>query len=151
MNEAMVTVAGNAATPVEYRETTDGVGMARFRLATTVRRFDRRQETWVDAYTSFYTVVAWRGLAANLAASVTVGEPLLVRGRLRVREAQYEGRFRVWAEIEAVAAGHDLSRGTSAFRRVSRARQHTDGTAEDVPDDTGSSEPAQNHPDNAKK
>lgn len=129
MNESIVTVAGNVATAVEFRETASGVAVARFRLATTVRRFDRAQGAWTDAYTSFYTVVAWRWLATNLAASVTVGEPLLVQGRLRVREAEHEGRARVWAEIEATAAGHDLNRGTSAFRRVVRTRQGTDEAA----------------------
>jgi single-strand DNA-binding protein len=92
----------------------------------------------VDAYTSFYTVWTWRALAANVAASVSLGEPLLVHGTLRVREREKDrererarqgageeesgpGRW-ITAEIDAVAVGHDLTRGTSAFRRVSQAK-----------------------------
>ncbi|MQS34827.1 single-stranded DNA-binding protein [Streptomyces katsurahamanus] len=129
MNDTMVTVVGNVATQVEYRETVTG-GMARFRIAVTPRRWDRQRESWVDGPTGFYTVFAWRALAANLAGSVSVGDPLVVRGRLRVREeerdAQREtadggGQRRTFVDIEAVTAGHDLARGTSAFRRMVRA------------------------------
>ena len=40
MNETVVTLVGNAATGVEFRETATG-GMARFRFAVTARRWDR--------------------------------------------------------------------------------------------------------------
>lgn len=118
MSETLVTLVGNAATHPDYRETASGVAVARFRLAVTARRWDRGQTAWTDAHTSFYTVSAWRGLAQNVIASVSVGDPLLVRGRLRVQEQEREGRRWTTADIDAVAVGHDLTRGTSAFRRV---------------------------------
>ncbi|AXG77886.1 single-stranded DNA-binding protein [Streptomyces paludis] len=117
MNDTMVTVVGNVATGVEFRESAAG-GVARFRFAVPARRWDRRGGGWVDGPTSFYTVWARRALGANLAASVAVGEPLVVRGRLRVREEEKDGRRWTSAEIDAVAAGHDLTRGTAAFRRL---------------------------------
>ncbi|MEU2023121.1 single-stranded DNA-binding protein [Streptomyces sp. NPDC016469] len=119
MNETLVTLVGNAATAVEFRETANG-GMARFRFAVTPRRWDRVKEAWADGHTSFYTVWAWRTLAANLTGSVAVGEPLVVHGRLKVREEELEGQRRTFVDIEAVAVGHDLTRGTAAFRRVVR-------------------------------
>ncbi|MFV5992560.1 single-stranded DNA-binding protein [Streptomyces sp. NPDC056231] len=119
MNETVVTLVGNAATGVEFRETATG-GMARFRFAVTARRWDREKQLWTDGHTSFYTVWAWRTLAANLAGSVSVGEPLLVHGRLKVREEERDGQRRTFVDIEAVAVGHDLTRGTAAFRRVLR-------------------------------
>ncbi|MDQ1010709.1 single-strand DNA-binding protein [Streptomyces sp. V4I23] len=119
MNDTMVTVVGNVATNVEYRETATG-GMARFRFAVPSRRWDRQNGTWTDGPTSFYTVFAWRSLAANLAGSVSVGEPLVVHGRLKVREEDGDGRRRTFVDIDALAAGHDLTRGTAAFRRVAR-------------------------------
>ncbi|MGV9853380.1 single-stranded DNA-binding protein [Streptomyces sp. NPDC003442] len=159
MNESWVTVVGNAATRPDFWETAAGVAVARFRLAVTVRRWDRGRDAWADAYTSFYTVWTWRSLAANVAGSVSLGEPLVVHGTLRVREREWdrererdrplqgegEGgggggaaappgpggdagggaqqpRRWVTAEIDAVAVGHDLTRGTSAFRRVSQAK-----------------------------
>ncbi|MFK0098979.1 single-stranded DNA-binding protein [Streptomyces sp. NPDC091040] len=119
MNETLVTLVGNAATAVEFRETASG-GMARFRFAVTPRRWDRAKEVWADGHTSFYTVWAWRALAQNLTGSVAVGEPLVVHGRLKVREEELEGQRRTFVDIEAVAVGHDLTRGTAAFRRVVR-------------------------------
>ncbi|MFF8955935.1 single-stranded DNA-binding protein [Streptomyces sp. NPDC014894] len=136
MNDTMVTVVGNVATQVDYRETATG-GMARFRVAVTPRRWDRQRESWTDGRTSFYTVFAWRTLAANLAGSLSVGDPVVVHGRLRVREEERETSHddsrgtspgtsdggvqrRTFVDIEAVSAGHDLTRGTSAFRRVAR-------------------------------
>lgn len=120
MNETLVTLVGNAATGVEFRETASG-GMARFRFAVTPRRWDRGKQLWADGHTSFYTVWAWRALASNLTGSVSVGEPLVVHGRLKVREEERDGQRRTFVDIEATAVGHDLTRGTSAFRRVVRA------------------------------
>ncbi|MFC5804174.1 single-stranded DNA-binding protein [Streptomyces formicae] len=119
MNETTVTLVGNVATAVEYRESESG-GYARFRFAVTSRRWDRLREVWADGPTSFYTVWASRTLGLNLAASVSVGEPLVVHGRLKVREEERDGVRRSSAEVDAVAAGHDLTRGTSAFRRAAK-------------------------------
>ncbi|MCX4797453.1 single-stranded DNA-binding protein [Streptomyces sp. NBC_01242] len=119
MNDTLVTLVGNAATGVEFRETATG-GMARFRFAVTPRRWDREKQFWTDGHTSFYTVWAWRSLATNLSGSVSIGEPLVVHGRLKVREEEREGLRRTFVDIEAVAVGHDLTRGTAAFRRVTK-------------------------------
>ncbi|WFB09529.1 single-stranded DNA-binding protein [Streptomyces sp. LX-29] len=164
MNETLVTLVGNVATAPDFRQTASGVPLTRFRLAVTARRWDRTRAAWTDGDTSFYTVCAWRTLAANVAASVTIGEPLVVQGRLRIREGgrdgsregvgggsrdgfqtgtreggrqaafpeggrEREGGRWLSADIEAVAVGHDLARGTSAFRRVSQARPMTPALA----------------------
>ncbi|WP_338676716.1 single-stranded DNA-binding protein [Streptomyces sp. SCSIO 30461] len=134
MNETMVTLVGNVATAVEYRDSASG-GYARFRFAVTSRRWDRQRDSWGDGATSFYNVWAWRGLGQNLAASVAVGEPLVVQGRLRIREEDRDGQRRTFVDVDAVAVGHDLSRGTSAFRRVLRGDTAGDpGTGPDGQD-----------------
>ncbi|MCX4726528.1 single-stranded DNA-binding protein [Streptomyces sp. NPDC090052] len=120
MNDTLVTLVGNVATQPEYRDSVTG-GMARFRFAVTARRWDRQKQVWTDGPTSFYTVWSWRSLAANLAGSVSLGEPLVVHGRLKVREEDKDGQRRFSADIEALAVGHDMTRGTSAFKRVARA------------------------------
>ncbi|MEX2981486.1 single-stranded DNA-binding protein [Streptomyces sp. C36] len=122
MNETVVTVVGNVATQPDFREAANGSAVSRFRLAATVRRWDREREEWADAYTSFYTVWAWRTLAANVVGSVSVGEPVIVQGKLRIQEQEREGKRWLSADIDAASIGHDLTRGTSAFRRVSPAR-----------------------------
>ncbi|WP_405761954.1 single-stranded DNA-binding protein [Streptomyces sp. NBC_00045] len=119
MNDTLVTLVGHVATQIDYKETVNGPS-ARFRFAVTPRYFDRRKDAWTDGSTSFYTVWARRTLAVNLAGSVAVGEPLVVHGRLQVRADPPDGEGKGWfsAEIDATAIGHDLNRGTAAFRRV---------------------------------
>ncbi|MFC7305461.1 single-stranded DNA-binding protein [Streptomyces monticola] len=117
MNETMVTVVGNVATKPVFRETQYGP-VVRFRLAMTARVFDRAGQAWKDGHTNFFTVLARRSLAANVASSVSVGEPLVVQGRLKVRDEERGGQHWTSADIEATAVGHDLTRGTSAFRRA---------------------------------
>ncbi|MER5177145.1 single-stranded DNA-binding protein [Streptomyces sp. NPDC002896] len=117
MNETMVTVVGNVATTPVFRELPTG-SVARFRLAVTARHRDRVKENWVDGHTNFFTVCAWRSLGANVMASVNVGDPVIVQGRLKVRHQERDGGQQ-WmsADIDALAIGHDMSRGTSDFRR----------------------------------
>ncbi|MFD0543992.1 single-stranded DNA-binding protein [Streptomyces mexicanus] len=119
MNETMICVVGNVATQVVYREPPSGAS-ARFRLAATPRYWDREKNAWTDGHTSFFTVWANRQLATNVAASLTLGDPVVVQGRLKVRTETRDGNPRTWADIDAVAIGHDLTRGTAAFRRAGR-------------------------------
>jgi single-strand DNA-binding protein len=121
MNETLVTVVGNVATEPENQVTATGVTITRFRLATTSRRWDAERGVWTDGATSFYTVRAWRNLGANVKESVCLGEPLVVQGRLRIRQDEKEGRRYLAAELEAVAIGHDLTRGVARFSRSSTA------------------------------
>lgn len=119
MNETIICAVGNVATQPVYRELASGPS-ARFRMAVTSRYWDRDKSAWTDGHTNFFTVWAHRQLATNAAASLTVGDPVVVQGRLKVRTDAREGQSRTSADIDAVAIGHDLARGTSAFRRTNR-------------------------------
>ncbi|MER6568417.1 single-stranded DNA-binding protein [Streptomyces sp. NPDC001093] len=120
MNETIVCVVGNVATQPVYRESAAGPS-ARFRLAATARYWDREKNAWTDGHTNFFTVWANRQLAVNVAACVEVGQPVVVQGRLKVRTEVRDGQQQ-WAsaDIDAVAIGHDLSRGTAAFQRSAK-------------------------------
>ncbi|MFF8727271.1 single-stranded DNA-binding protein [Streptomyces sp. NPDC015171] len=120
MNETIVCVVGNVATQPLYREAATGPS-ARFRLAVTARYWDREKSAWTDGHTNFFTVWANRQLAVNVGACVEVGQPVVVQGRLKVRTEGREGQQQ-WAsaDIDAVAIGHDLSRGTALFQRPAK-------------------------------
>ncbi|MFH7336284.1 single-stranded DNA-binding protein [Streptomyces sp. KHY 26] len=120
MNETVVCVVGNVATAPVYRELAAGPSL-RFRLAATARYWDREKSAWTDGHTNFFTVWANRQLAANAMASLEVGQPLVVQGRLKVRTDGRDGQQQ-WAsaDIDATAIGHDLSRGTAVFRRAAK-------------------------------
>ncbi|MFF1301656.1 single-stranded DNA-binding protein [Streptomyces sp. NPDC058307] len=134
MNETMICAVGNVATQPVYRELATGASV-RFRLAATARYLDREKNEWTDGHTNFFTVWANRQLATNVAGSINVGDPVVVQGRLKVRSEVREGQP-AWtsADIDAVAIGHDLARGTSAFRRTQRPENTTAGSSGQQPE-----------------
>lgn len=115
MNDTIVTVQGYIGTEPEKREVGESI-VASFRVASTPRRFNREQNAWVDLDTNWFTVNAWRSLAANAMASLHKGDAVLVTGRLRASVWQdAEGKTHQNTVVEAISVGHDLTRGTSVF------------------------------------
>jgi single-strand DNA-binding protein len=114
----IVTVTGLVATPPRHVVTAEGLPITTFRLASTQRRFDRKESKWVDSDTNWFTVTAFRHLAQNIAGSIAKGQRVVVTGRLRIRDwtnGETHGRS---VEIDAEALGHDLSWGTATFVRT---------------------------------
>ena len=121
MNETIVTLVGNLVDDPKLRTTEGGAEVAGFRVASTSRRFDRGEQRWVDGNSLFLSVSCWRALGANAAASLRRGDPVVVTGRLTTRTYEKDGQTRSVAELEALALGPDLARGTAVFRRAPRA------------------------------
>lgn len=126
MNESYITVTGRVVADPESRTTRNGVPFAAFRLASTVRRPNPKTREYEDAGTSFYNVTAFRSLGANVAHSLKKGEPVVVYGRLRVNQwMRQDNTHATSVEIDAYNVGHDLSWGTTALTRVTRAQLDT--------------------------
>ncbi|MEU4625244.1 single-stranded DNA-binding protein [Actinoplanes sp. NPDC023801] len=119
MFETNLAVIGNVLTAPEWRRTsTDNTLVANFRVASTSRRFDRETGNWVDGHSLRVRVTAWRRLAENVASSITVGDPIVVYGRIYTRDwVDDDNNNRVSYEMEAYAIGHDLNRGRARFYR----------------------------------
>lgn len=120
MNETTITVVGNLVDDPRLRTTEGGVEVTSFRVASTSRRFDREAAKWVDAGSVFLGVTCWRSLGVNVVASLRKGDPVVVHGRLFTRQYEREGQLRSAYELDAVAVGPDLARGTANFQRVAR-------------------------------
>jgi single-strand DNA-binding protein len=118
MNDTYVTVCGNIVDQPRHLQTAGG-SLAKFRLAAKPSSF--RDGIWVDGEASFYDVTCWRKVADHVAGSLAKGEPVLVHGRLMVREWVTENSSGKSVEITAEHVGHDLRFGTSTFRRAGRA------------------------------
>ena len=117
--EMTVTMTGNVGSEVEHRVTRTGLTTASFRMACTPRVY--RDGEWHDQTTTWIGVECFRGLADNATSSLGKGEPIIVSGRLRTRSwTDTNGVLHERLVIEAMTIGHDLNRGTSAFRRVNR-------------------------------
>lgn len=121
MNETTVTVVGNLVDDPRMRTTDSGIEVASFRVASTARRFDRETARWVDAASLFLSVTCWRALGINVVASLRKGDPVVLHGRLCTRQYEREGQLRSAYELDALAVGPDLARGTASFQRVARA------------------------------
>lgn len=120
MNETMMTVVGNLVDAPNMRRTKNGHLVANFRVASTSRRYDRDKGEWIDSGTLFVTVTAWRALAQNVGDSLKKGQPVVVMGRYYQREFTKNEVLRTAYELEAIAVGHDLTRGVAVFERVTR-------------------------------
>ncbi len=120
MNETTMTICGNLVETPKLRRTKNGHFVANFRVASTPRRYDREQAMWVDGDTLFVTVSAWRALGENVAQSLHKGQPVIVTGRYYQREYTSNETLRTAYELDALAVGHDLTRGVATFERVSR-------------------------------
>jgi single-strand DNA-binding protein len=118
MNDTMMTIVGNVVDEPRRRRTGSGHEVTNFRIASTARRFDREKGAFVDTSTLYVNVTTWRQAAVNVQQSVHKGQPVVVSGRFTMREYTVDEQVRTAYELEAVAVGHDLTRGTSEFTRV---------------------------------
>lgn len=113
-----ITLTGLVATEPKHLTTGEGLPITSFRLASSLRRFDRKTNTWVDAGTNWYTVSAFRRLALGAAASVSKGDRVIVTGRLRLRDWKSADKAGMSIEVDADALGHDLNWGTASYMRT---------------------------------
>jgi single-strand DNA-binding protein len=119
----LITVSGLVATTPRHLVTQDGLPITSFRLAAAHRRFDRKENKWVDGETNWFTVTSFRQLAINAAGSISKGERVLITGKLRVRDWDNGERAGTSVEIEADSMGHDITWGTSVFTRTVLVRE----------------------------
>lgn len=122
MNDALVTVIGYVAAEPHFEILSSGTPLMSLRIGSTPRRFDRDLGQWRDEDSMFLTVTCWRSLAGNLQeCGLKRGDPVIVTGRLRIREYVKDGQTRFSAQIEATTVGHDLSRGVARLQRSQRS------------------------------
>ena len=95
-----VILVGNVGMDPEVRSLETGVKVARVRLATTERIFNRQTNETTE-HTEWHTITLWRGLAEVVDKYVRKGSQIYVEGRLRSREWEQDGQKRYATEIVA--------------------------------------------------
>lgn len=125
MNDIEITVRGRVGNDPTAREVKDGeLVVTSFRLAHTPRVLDRHTNLWRDQGTSWFQVSCWRRLAVNVVDSVSKGQPVVVHGRLAIKEwTTPEGEVRTRAEIAADSVGFDLDHGRGTFEKVNGSQR----------------------------
>jgi len=120
MNETLITLQGYVGGDVKVR-TAGESRVATLRVASTPRRYSKKEEAWIDGDTQWYSVNCWRALGDHVEQSLHRGDPVVVHGRLTVTNWTNNAGLEVTTfEVDATAVGHDLNRGTSAFTKTAR-------------------------------
>ncbi len=80
-----VTLVGNVGADPEVRTIESGAKVARVRMATTERIFNR-QANQTNEHTEWHTVILWRGLADVVDRFIRKGSQIYIEGNLRTRD-----------------------------------------------------------------
>ncbi|UYO98510.1 single-stranded DNA-binding protein [Microbacterium sp. M28] len=134
MNDT-ITIMGFIGNDPGGNTTAGGVPVVNFRVGSSQSRYDAKTQTWIDTGTNWYNVSAYRQLAVQARASLQKGHPVIVTGRLRVRDWDNGTARGTSLDIDAEAIGHDLRWGTSAFvrNRPPAARTSSSDAVDSVP------------------
>ncbi|MBE4761806.1 single-stranded DNA-binding protein [Streptomyces caniscabiei] len=117
--ETVITVVGNLVDDPELRFTAGGAAVAKFRVASTPRTYDKQTQAWVDGESLFLPCSVWRHQAEHVAESLAKGMRVIVQGRLRQRSYEdREGVKRTVFELDVEEVGPSLR---SATARVTKA------------------------------
>ena len=95
-----VILLGNVGQDPEVRTLETGVKVARLRLATTERMFNRQTNETTE-HTEWHSITLWRGLADVADKFVRKGSQIYVEGRIRSREWEKDGQRHFGFEIVA--------------------------------------------------
>ncbi|WP_405839863.1 single-stranded DNA-binding protein [Streptomyces platensis] len=118
--ETVITVVGNLVDDPELRFTPSGAAVAKFRVASTPRTFDRQTNEWKDGDSLFLTCSVWRQAAENVAESLTRGTRVVVQGRLKQRSYEdREGVKRTVYELDVEEVGASLKNATAKITKTS--------------------------------
>jgi len=120
--DTYITVVGNLTDDPELRFTPSGAAVAKFRIASTPRIFDKNSNEWKDGEPLFLACNIWRQAAENVAESLTRGARVIVTGRLRQRSYETrEGEKRTVIELEVDEIGPSLRHATAKVQKMSRS------------------------------
>ncbi|MFF9107996.1 single-stranded DNA-binding protein [Streptomyces sp. NPDC014805] len=117
--ETVITVIGNLVDDPELRFTPSGAAVAKFRVASTPRTFDRQTNEWKDGESLFLTCSVWRQAAENVAESLQRGMRVIVQGRLKQRSYEdREGVKRTVFELDVDEVGPSLRNATAKVTKT---------------------------------
>ena len=126
--ETVITVVGNLVDDPELRFTPSGAAVAKFRVASTPRVFNRETNEWKDGESLFLTCSVWRQAAENVAESLQRGMRVIVQGRLKQRSYEdREGVKRTVYELDVDEVGASLTYATAAVTKKTGGGQQQGG------------------------
>lgn len=116
--ETVITVVGNLVDDPELRFTPGGAAVAKFRVASTPRVFDRQTNEWKDGEGLFLSCSVWRQAAEHVAESLTRGMRVIVQGQLKQRSYEKDGQKHTVFELDVHEVGPSLKSATAKVEKV---------------------------------
>lgn len=151
--ETVITVVGNLVDDPELRFVPNGAAVAKFRVASTPRVFDKQSNEWKDGEGLFLTCSVWRQAAEHVAESLTRGMRVIVQGQLKQRSYEKDGQKRTVYELDVHEVGPSLKSATAKVTKASggqgqgqqayqQARQQQGAASAEDPWAPGTQQPA---------
>lgn len=120
--DTTITIIGNLTDAPELRFTPNGVAVAKFRVASTPRSFDKDTNSWKDGEPLFLQCTIWRQAAENVAECLDRGARVVVVGRLKQRTYDTkEGEKRTVMEVDVDEVGPSLRYATAKVSKMARS------------------------------
>lgn len=124
MNEIGFNAAGNITRMSELRHTGNGQVLT-VGLAVNPRRFDGAARKWVDGTPTFIDASVWGPQAEHAAASLSVGDRVVILGRLVTRtwtpaDGPNAGKEQRRLEVVAEEIGPSLRWATAAVTKTAQ-------------------------------
>jgi single-strand DNA-binding protein len=118
--DTIITVVGNLVDEPELRYTPQGAAVAKFKVASTPRTFDKTSNSWKDGEALFLPCTVWRQMAEHVAESLEKGMRVIVQGRLEQRSYEdREGVKRTVLEMQVEEVGPALRYATAKVTKAS--------------------------------
>lgn len=134
--ETLITIVGNAVEDAELRYTASGAAVAKFRIASTPRYFDKASGEFKDGDPLFLQVVCWRQMAESVAETVTKGMRLIVHGALKPNNYETkDGEKRYGFQLDASDVGPSLKFATAKVAKLGRSSGNGGGRSAQSADD----------------
>lgn len=124
--ESTLTLIGNLVDDVELRFTPNGAAVAKFRVASTPRRFNRDANAWEDDKDGslFLSCSVWRQQAENCAETLQKGMRVIAVGRLKQRSYEdREGVKRTVMELDVDEVAPSLRNATAKVTKAGGSGQ----------------------------
>lgn len=114
-----VTICGGVTSDPQPNYLQSGQTVVNFSVASTPRKFDRNQNTWVDDEPTYIKCNAWGKTAENIASTFKKGMQVIVSGALRTSTFQDKntGEKRSSIELRVEDAGPSLRWATAQVEK----------------------------------
>lgn len=107
---ASIGFTGNVGSDPEVQFTSSGRALVKFSVAETERIKDQQTGEWSNGDTTWWRCTAWGPFGETIAETITKGQSVTVKGRVKIREYDKDGEKKYSTEVTVDDLGLDVRR-----------------------------------------